>query len=72
MLLPDTMKEIVRLGGGLDIDSGSILPGTAKEIARMAGSSGATVIFRNPKWLPDTLKEVGRLSAGNVIFRFDA
>lgn len=65
------MKEIVRLGGGLDIDAKNVMPDTAKTIARMAGASGATVIFRNPAWMPDTLKEIGRLSAGNVIFRFE-
>lgn len=70
MPLPDTMKEIVRLGGGFDIP-GTVLPETAKELARLAGGSGATIIFRNPTWLPDTLKEIGRLGQGRVIFRYD-
>lgn len=71
MMMSNTMRDIVRLGGGLDIPAASIMADTAKDLARLAAHSGATLKFRNPTWLSETLKDIARLGKGNVIFYYD-
>ncbi|MBE0563566.1 MAG: hypothetical protein IH622_22500 [Ochrobactrum anthropi] len=73
MMLPNTMIEVARAGGGLDIDCSKtiLLPETMVQIAQAAAFSGKkpTIVFRNISiLLPDTAKAVARAGDGCVIF----
>ncbi len=73
MMLPTTMVEVARAGGGLDIDCSKtmLLPDTMVQIAQAAALSGKkpTIIFRNVSiLLPDTAKKVAAAGQGCVIF----
>ena len=63
------LKEIVRVGGGINIDGNSYAPMDLKEMARQANASGATIIIRNAinKSTAD-LKEIARAAPGKVVF----
>lgn len=71
MILPQTMIEIVKNGGGLiiDLNKNNLLPQTVMDLAAHASVSGSKIIIRNPRFLlPPTLIEVARLGKGSVIF----
>lgn len=67
-IMPDTAKEVVRLGGSLDFATATIMPDTLKDLARLAASSGASLTIHQTL-MPDTMKEIARLAPGRVTFR---
>jgi hypothetical protein len=63
------LKDIVRLGGGINVDATTKTTTDLKEIARLANSSGATIVIRNADTKSTTdLKDIVRLAPGKVIF----
>ncbi|MDP8250676.1 hypothetical protein [Pseudochrobactrum saccharolyticum] len=73
MMLHETMIEIARLGGGLDLDCSKniLFPDTMVAIAKAAADSGKrpTIIFRNvPTLFPDTAIKVVTAGQGCVVF----
>lgn len=71
MLLPQTMLEIVKAGGGLIIDLKKqiILPQTLLMLARAAAVSGANITIKNPNFiLPQSLKTIALAGKGRVTF----
>ena len=71
MLLPQTMLEIVKAGGGLIIDlkKQAILPLTLLGLAKAAAISGANITIKNPNFLlPQYLKAIALAGKGRVTF----
>lgn len=63
------LKDIVRLGGGINIDASTKTTTDLKDLARLANSSGATIVIRNASNKTTTdLKDIARLAPGKVIF----
>lgn len=63
------LKDIVGLGGGINIDASTKTTTDLKDLARLANSSGATIVIRNASIKTTTdLKDIARLAPGKVIF----
>jgi hypothetical protein len=63
------LKDIVRLGGGINIDASTKTTTDLKDLVRLANSSGATIVIRNASNITTTdLKDIARLAPGKVIF----
>lgn len=66
------IKEIVALGGGVNIDANGKTTQQLKEIAVLANKSGATIIIRNAdSKTTQQLKEIAHLAPTKVIFELD-
>lgn len=72
-LMPQTLIDIARAGGGLDIDCSERLltPDTMVQIAAAAAASGQkpTITFRNlTMMMPDTAARISAAGQGCVVF----
>jgi hypothetical protein len=72
--MPDTLLNIVRAGGGLDIDlaQSSYMPETLQNLAMVAARHPhrPRIIFRNCSLMPDTMQKIALVGQGCVIFAF--
>lgn len=63
------LKDIVRLGGGINVDGSSKTTSDLKDLARLANASNATIIVRNAATKTTSeLKDIARLAPGKVTF----
>ena len=69
--LSATLKEIVRLGGGITVNANDILSASAKEIVRGASVKSVVTFKHANAYLSSTLKEIARSARCNVIFDFE-
>ncbi len=65
------LKEIIRLGGGMNLDANLFTVTELKDFVKLAEVSGATINIRNTEYLAVyDLKTLARLGGGKVIFEF--
>jgi hypothetical protein len=65
------LKEIIRLGGGMNLDANVYTVSELKDFVKLAEVSGATINIRNTEYLAVyDLKILARLGGGKVIFEF--
>lgn len=67
-MMPDTAKELVRLGANLVIEESTFMPDTLRELATLARGSGASVTIRRQVLLPDLMKELARIGGNRITF----
>lgn len=67
--LPDTLKQIVQLGGNLEICDTNYLPNTLEEIVQIARGTGAHVTIEARNYLPDSLYRLVKLGGKNVTIK---
>jgi len=67
--LPDTLKQIVQLGGNLEICDTNYLPNTLEEIVQIARGTGAHITIEARNYLPDTLYRLVQLGGKNVTIK---
>jgi hypothetical protein len=65
------LKEIIRLGGGMNLDATLFTVSELKDFVKLAEISGATISVINTERLSVyDLKTIARLGGGKVIFEF--
>ena len=65
------LKEIIRLGGGMNLDANLFTVPELKDFVKLAEISGATINIKNTEYLAVyDLKTLARLGGGKVIFEF--
>ena len=65
------LKDILELGGGINIDVNNFTVLNLKDFAEKAQISGATIIMRNTNKLTiQNLKDIAEKGAGKIIFEF--
>lgn len=65
------LKDIVRLGGGINVDAKHTPTIVLKDLATLANTPGAMITIRNAdKKLPPDLKDIARLAPGKITFVF--
>ena len=65
------LKEIIRLGGGMNLDATLFTVPELKDFVKLAEISGATICVKNTELLAvNDLKTIARLGGGKVIFEF--
>jgi hypothetical protein len=65
------LKEIISLGGGMNLDATLFTVSELKEFVKLAEVSGATISVKNTERLAIyDLKTIARLGGGKVIFEF--
>jgi len=65
------MKDIIRLGGGMNIDATFYTVAELYDFAVLAERSGAIINIKNTENLTvNNLKEIAKLGHGKVIFKF--
>lgn len=64
-LHPDTVKELIRLGGNIKV-SGNFHPDSLKEFVWLANSHKVHLTIEVNNLHPDTLKELVRLGQSNL------
>jgi hypothetical protein len=65
------LKEIIKLGGGINIDASLFTIINLKDFARLGAESGARIILRNTTELTlINLNDIARLGKGRVLFQF--
>jgi hypothetical protein len=68
LLLPDAAIQILRAGGSLKIEQGSLLPASLEQMARVAASSGGRLTIKVKLLLPDSMQQIARAGQGHVEF----
>ena len=69
ILLADTVKRIVELGGNIDICEEGYLPVTLEEIVEIAKKSGAHITIESSNYLAETLKRLVSIGGNSVTIR---
>ena len=65
------LKDIIRLGGGMNIDATTFTIAEPSDFAVLAERSGAIIRVKNTENLTvNNLKEIAKLGRGKVIFEF--
>lgn len=65
------LKDIIRLGGGMNLDANSFSVPELNDFATLAEKSGAIIKVKNTENLTvNNLKEIAKLGRGKVIFEF--
>jgi len=65
------LKDIIRLGGGMNIDATLFTVTELNDFAVLAERSGAIIRVKNTEDLTvNNLKEIAKLGRGKVIFEF--
>jgi hypothetical protein len=65
------LKDIIRLGGGMNLDATAYTIPELNDFAILAERSGAIIRVKNTENLTiNNLKEIARLGRGKVIFEF--
>jgi len=65
------LKDIIRLGGGMNLDATLFTVSELNDFAILAERSGAIINFKNTENLTvNNLKEIAKLGRGKVIFEF--
>ncbi|NEW78917.1 MAG: hypothetical protein GZ086_05715 [Gelidibacter sp.] len=65
------LKDIIRLGGGMNLDATLFTASELNDFAVLAERSGAIIRVKNTESLTiNNLKEIARLGHGKVIFEF--
>jgi len=65
------LKEIIRLGGGMNLDATLFTVPELKDFVKLAEISGASINVKNTECLSVyDLKNIARLGGGKVIFEF--
>ena len=65
------LKEIIRLGGGMNLDATLFTVPELKDFVKLAEISGAIISVKNTEHLAvNDLKTIARLGGGKVIFEF--
>ena len=65
------LKDIIELGGGINIDVNNFTVSNLKDFAEKAQKPGATIIMRNTEKLTVlNFKDIAEKGAGKVIFEF--
>ena len=67
--LPDTLKQIVQLGGNLEICDTNYLPNTLEEIVQIARGTGAHGTIESRIHLPYTSFSLVQLGGKNVTIK---
>ena len=62
---PDTVKDLIRLGGNIII-SGKYSPDTLKDYVRLAITNNVKITIKADSYSPDTLKDLIRLGKDNL------
>ncbi len=65
------LKDIIRLGGGMNLDATLFTVSELNDFAILAERSGAIINVKNTENLTiNNLKEIAKLGRGKVIFEF--
>jgi hypothetical protein len=65
------LKDIIRLGGGMNLDATLFTVSELNDFAILAEKSGAIINVKNTENLTvNNLKEIAKLGRGKVIFEF--
>ena len=65
------LKEIISLGGGMNLDATLFTVPEFKDFVKLAEISGASINVKNTERLSaNDLKNIARLGGGKVIFEF--
>ena len=65
------LKDIIRLGGGMNLDATLYTISELYDFAILAERSGAIINIKNTEYLTvNNLKEIAKLGRGKVIFKF--
>ncbi len=69
--VPPTIQNILRVGGGVSVDSKSYVPPTLEDFARLARANGGRLHIRRAEHLvPPTLESIARLGGNQVVLEF--
>ena len=67
------LKDIIRLGGGMNLDATQYSVAELSDFATLAERSGAIINIKNVESLTvSDLKDIAKLGHGKVIFKFKA
>lgn len=65
------LKDIIRLGGGMNLDATLYSVAELNDFATLAERSGAIINIKNTECLSvNNLKDIAKLGRGKVIFKF--
>lgn len=65
------LKDIIRLGGGMNLDTTLYSVAELSDFATLAERSGAIINIKNVEHLTvNNLKDIAKLGRGKVIFKF--
>lgn len=66
MILPDTLRSLIRKGANITIEGKKYMPETLVELVTFAKNYGVHVTITAEGYMPDTLERLARIGKNNL------